>query len=158
MWRSLFGRHIKDFHRSSTCCIQVYAIVANGELEGNGRFLRFDVGEAPVLQFHDLHQTGGDHGAAGPEVGLGQLAGVEGVAAQAQFEAAGHEFLGGLLQFGLGGHEEFDGRAIGHQHQLEFLAGQAVEIVAGVIEGKGQQSGIIGIHMEAQIVRHGADS
>ena len=56
---------------------------------------------------------------------------------------------------GLGRHEQFDGRAVGHQHQLEFLAGQAVHIVAGIDKGKGQHCGIIGVHMEAEIIRHG---
>ena len=117
--------------------------------------LRSDVGEALVLQLHDIHQAGGHHFATGSEVGGGHLVGIQGVLAQTQLEAAGHELLGGLLQLGLGRHEQFDGRAVGHQHQLEFLAGQAVHIVAGIDESKGQHSGIIGVHMEAEIIRHG---
>ncbi len=127
-----------------------------------GRALRLQIGEALVLELHYLDDAAGDDPAAVPEPVVLDAELLQGVDAQADGQATGHEVQPPLLELGvfLGLLEHLDRRAVGKQDDLglqRFLVlVQVLEVVVRVVEGQVQKSWLVEIDVDEQIVVHAA--
>lgn len=43
---------------------------------------------------------------------------------------------------------------VGHQHQLENLVRQGLQIIEGVFERQAQGGGVVGVHMQTEVIVH----